>query len=93
MGALGYVMQVPEEEKYLNTKAELHDMLVGYLGGRAGDLLFVLFRFRDSFFLPVYLHKFLTGYSFFLYQVGCQLIHQFPVFGQKFLRFPELPTI
>lgn len=27
MGALGYVMQVPEEEKFLNTKAELHDML------------------------------------------------------------------
>ena len=37
MGALGYVMQVPEEEKYLNTKAELHDMLVGYLGGRAAE--------------------------------------------------------
>ncbi len=39
MGALGYVMQVPEEEKYLNTKAELHDMLVGYLGGRAAEEL------------------------------------------------------
>lgn len=37
MGALGYVMQVPEEEKFLNTKAELHDMLVGYLGGRAAE--------------------------------------------------------
>ena len=37
MGALGYVMQVPEEEKYLNTKAELHAMLVGYLGGRAAE--------------------------------------------------------
>lgn len=37
MGALGYVMQVPEEEKYLNTKAELHDMLVGLLGGRAAE--------------------------------------------------------
>lgn len=35
MGALGYVMQVPEEEKYLNSKAELHDMIVGLLGGRA----------------------------------------------------------
>ena len=35
MGALGYVMQVPEEEKYLNTKKELEAMLVGYLGGRA----------------------------------------------------------
>lgn len=29
MGALGYVMQVPEEEKYLNTKKELEAMLVG----------------------------------------------------------------
>ena len=28
MGALGYVMHVPEEEKYLNTEAELRDMLV-----------------------------------------------------------------
>ena len=37
MGALGYVMHVPEEEKYLNTKAEIHDMLVGYLGGRAAE--------------------------------------------------------
>lgn len=37
MGALGYVMQVPEEEKYLNTQAELQDMLVGYLGGRAAE--------------------------------------------------------
>lgn len=37
MGALGYVMQVPEEEKYLNTKAELQDMLVGLLGGRAAE--------------------------------------------------------
>lgn len=37
MGALGYVMQVPEEEKYLNTKKELEDMLVGYLGGRAAE--------------------------------------------------------
>ena len=39
MGALGYVMQVPEEEKYLNTKAELHDMIVGLLGGRAAEEL------------------------------------------------------
>ena len=37
MGALGYVMQVPEEEKYLNTKAELRDMLVGLVGGRAAE--------------------------------------------------------
>ncbi len=37
MGALGYVMQVPEEEKYLNTKKELHAMLVGFLAGRAAE--------------------------------------------------------
>lgn len=37
MGALGYVMHVPEDEKYLNTEAELHDMIVGLLGGRAAE--------------------------------------------------------
>ena len=37
MGALGYVMQVPEEEKYLNTEKEIRAMLVGYLGGRAAE--------------------------------------------------------
>ena len=37
MGALGYVMQVPEEEKYLNTKSELETMLVGLLAGRAAE--------------------------------------------------------
>ena len=37
MGALGYVMHTPEEEKYLNTKAELDAMLVGMLGGRAAE--------------------------------------------------------
>ncbi|MCR4690084.1 MAG: ATP-dependent zinc metalloprotease FtsH [Lachnospiraceae bacterium] len=37
MGALGYVMHVPEEEKYLNSQAELHDMIVGLLGGRAAE--------------------------------------------------------
>ena len=37
MGALGYVMHVPEEERYLNTKKELEAMLVGYLGGRAAE--------------------------------------------------------
>lgn len=37
MGALGYVMQVPEEEKYLNTKKEIHAMLVGFLAGRAAE--------------------------------------------------------
>jgi len=39
MGALGYVLQVPEEEKYLNTKAELEAMLVGFLAGRAAEEL------------------------------------------------------
>lgn len=39
MGALGYVMHTPEEEKFLNTKAELEDMLVSYLGGRAAEEL------------------------------------------------------
>ena len=37
MGALGYVMHVPEEEKFLNTQKELEAMLVGYLGGRAAE--------------------------------------------------------
>ncbi len=37
MGALGYVMHVPEEEKYLNTKTELEAMLVGLLAGRAAE--------------------------------------------------------
>ena len=39
MGALGYVMHVPEEEKYLQTEAELHDRLVSLLGGRAAEEL------------------------------------------------------
>ncbi len=39
MGALGYVMQVPEEEKYLNTKKELEAMVVGLLAGRAAEEL------------------------------------------------------
>ena len=37
MGALGYVMQVPEEEKYLNSKEELENMIVSALGGRAAE--------------------------------------------------------
>ncbi len=37
MGALGYVMQTPEEEKFLNTKKELEAMLVGMLAGRAAE--------------------------------------------------------
>jgi cell division protease FtsH len=39
MGALGYVMQVPEEEKYLNSRKELEAMVVGLLGGRAAEEL------------------------------------------------------
>lgn len=39
MGALGYVMQVPEEEKYLNTKKELEARLVISLAGRAAEEL------------------------------------------------------
>lgn len=39
MGALGYVMHVPEEEKYLNSKKEIQAMLVGYLAGRAAEEL------------------------------------------------------
>ncbi|MBS5603416.1 ATP-dependent zinc metalloprotease FtsH [Enterocloster lavalensis] len=39
MGALGYVMNVPEEEKYLNTKKELEAMLVEALAGRAAEEL------------------------------------------------------
>ncbi len=37
MGALGYVMQVPEEEKYLNTRDEMLEDLVTALGGRAAE--------------------------------------------------------
>ena len=39
MGALGYVWQVPEEEKYLSTKAEMEADLVTALGGRAAEEL------------------------------------------------------
>lgn len=37
MGSLGYVMQFPEEEKYLETKAEMEAELVSLLGGRAAE--------------------------------------------------------
>lgn len=37
MGALGYVMNVPEEEKYLESEAELHDRLVSLVAGRAAE--------------------------------------------------------
>lgn len=39
MGALGYVMNVPEEEKFLNTERELRTMLVKFLAGRAAEEL------------------------------------------------------
>ena len=37
MGALGYTMQVPEEEKYLMSKAEMETELVTLLAGRAAE--------------------------------------------------------
>ena len=39
MGALGYTMQVPEEEKYLMSKEDLETELVTLLGGRAAEEL------------------------------------------------------
>lgn len=39
MGSLGYVMQVPEEEKYLMSEAELKARLVTLYGGRAAEEL------------------------------------------------------
>ena len=39
MGALGYVMQVPEDEKFLKTQVELRDEIVVTLGGRAAEEL------------------------------------------------------
>ena len=43
MGSLGYVWQVPEEEKYMETKAELEANIVTTLGGRAAEEL----KFED----------------------------------------------
>ncbi|MBQ0026325.1 MAG: ATP-dependent zinc metalloprotease FtsH [Lachnospiraceae bacterium] len=40
MGSLGYVMQTPEEEKFLMTKAELEAELVSLLSGRAAEEIF-----------------------------------------------------
>ena len=37
MGALGYVMQVPEEEKYLMSEVELRARLATLMGGRAAE--------------------------------------------------------
>ena len=39
MGALGYVLQVPEEEKHLRNKKELEEQLVTFLAGRAAEEL------------------------------------------------------
>ena len=39
MGSLGYVMQVPEEEKYLMTKDELITRITTLLGGRAAEAI------------------------------------------------------
>mgnify|MGYP003370738580 FL=1 len=40
MGSLGYVMQSPEEERFLNTKEELEERLVVLLAGRASEEIF-----------------------------------------------------
>lgn len=37
MGALGYTMQVPEEEKYLSSKEEMLTMIRTFCGGRAAE--------------------------------------------------------
>lgn len=37
MGSLGYTMQVPEEEKYLQTRDELVTKIITLLGGRAAE--------------------------------------------------------
>ena len=37
MGALGYVLNVPEEEKYLNSKKELETQIIVFLAGRAAE--------------------------------------------------------
>ncbi len=37
MGALGYVMNVPEEEKYLNTEKEIRAMIIEFVAGRAAE--------------------------------------------------------
>ncbi|MCI5621392.1 MAG: ATP-dependent zinc metalloprotease FtsH [Lachnospiraceae bacterium] len=39
MGALGYTLQTPEEEKFLETKDELIAKIVTYMGGRAAEEL------------------------------------------------------
>ena len=37
MGALGYVLQVPEEEKYLNSKKEMDIQITTFMAGRAAE--------------------------------------------------------
>jgi cell division protease FtsH len=39
MGALGYTLQTPEEEKYLETKEELLAKITTYMAGRAAEVL------------------------------------------------------
>ncbi len=39
MGALGYTLQTPEEEKFLQTKEELLDKITTYMAGRAAEML------------------------------------------------------
>ena len=39
MGALGYTLQTPEEEKYLQTKDELLAKITTYMAGRAAEML------------------------------------------------------
>ena len=39
MGALGYTLQTPEEEKYLETKDELIAKITTYMAGRAAEML------------------------------------------------------
>lgn len=39
MGALGYTLQTPEEEKYLETKDELLAKITAYMAGRAAEVL------------------------------------------------------
>ena len=39
MGALGYTLQTPEEEKYLETKDELVAKITTYMAGRAAEML------------------------------------------------------
>jgi cell division protease FtsH len=46
MGALGYVMQVPEEEKYLMSKDEILDQITVLLAGRVAEE--IIFNIKTS---------------------------------------------